>query len=240
MPNNDERKRESEIKLSEHISWNKENSTLLSNGMLVKLSKSEMKVMELLVNKLNQPVSMNDIYEFVFWDEDREFNPKTIRNIISKLRSKFNSNIISNIYGCAYILRSYSMKRYKAIEEKAPLVTNYLLDIIDQAQNGISITDPRQNDNPLVFCNEYFKSTFQYTDEEVLGKNLRFLRQDDKQEETIKKIRQSIDTKTPVTVHIRNYTKYGELKQTELTISPIFDHDSGELIYFLGIQKILQ
>lgn len=116
---------------------------------------------------------------------------------------------------------------------------DYLLDIIDQAQNGICITNPRIKDNPIVFCNDYFKKIFGYSDDEIIGKNPRFLRKDDLQENKMVQIRTSLENQLPITICINNYTKNGLIVPTELTISPIFDKYNGELIYFLGIQKII-
>lgn len=193
--------------------------------------------MQLLVENINTPVSLNCLYEHIFYEQDRAFNPNTIRNIISKLRSKIKENLIENIYGSAYIIRH--TKAAKPTFNALSNLSNYLFDIIDQAQNGISITNPKQEDNPLVFCNHYFLKTFEYELEEVLGKNPRFLRQNDAQEETVLRIKEGIEQNIPISVHIRNYTKTGKKVPTELTISPIFDRFSGELIYYLGIQKVI-
>jgi PAS domain S-box-containing protein len=221
------------------IYWDSDKDCLVSSLDEVKLTYSEHKTLKLLIDNLDKPVSMNEIYEYIFWDDDREFNPKTIRNIISKLRSKLNAELIENIYGCAYIVRSRKVSQNTILSKKLPDISEYLIDIIDQAQNGIIITNPRLKDNPLVYCNMYFKKTFGYGDDEILGKNLRFLRKGDEQEEVVSKIRTSIKEQIPVTVQVRNYTKDGKLVPTELTISPIFDRYSGELIYFLGIQKVV-
>lgn len=38
------------------------------------------------------------------------------------------------------------------------------------------ITDPSQSDNPIVFCNEAFQALTGYSQDEVLGRNCRFLK----------------------------------------------------------------
>jgi PAS domain S-box-containing protein len=225
--------------LCKDIYWDYDKDCLVTLSNEIKLTQSEHKTLKLLIDNIDKPISMNEIYEYIFWDDDREFNPKTIRNIISKIRAKLHTELIENIYGCAYIVRSVKVPQNKLLDKHLPDISEYLIDIIEQAQNGISITNPRLKDNPLVYCNMYFKKIFEYSDAEILGKNLRFLRKGDTQEEVVSKIRNSIKEQIPVTVQIRNYTKNGKLIPTELTISPIFDRYSGELIYFLGIQKVL-
>jgi PAS domain S-box-containing protein len=53
----------------------------------------------------------------------------------------------------------------------------YLFEVIDQARNGITISDPNQEDNPLIFVNQVFTEIFGYSKEEVLGKNCQFYKQ---------------------------------------------------------------
>ncbi|WJH38330.1 PAS domain-containing protein (plasmid) [Aliirhizobium terrae] len=37
------------------------------------------------------------------------------------------------------------------------------------------VTDPSQADNPIIFCNEAFRKLTGYSDEEIIGRNCRFL-----------------------------------------------------------------
>lgn len=113
----------------------------------------------------------------------------------------------------------------------------YLFEIIDQAKNGISVTDPNQEDNPLVFVNKAFSEMFGYTQDEVIGVNCRFLQGEDREQQGLKIIRDGIAKQTVVTVVLRNYTRLGKLVYNEVTVSPIFDNTTGKIKYFLGVQK---
>ena len=56
-----------------------------------------------------------------------------------------------------------------------------LLDrAVTASTNSISITDPNQPDDPLVYVNPAFERTTGYAAEEVLGRNCRFLQGDDR------------------------------------------------------------
>jgi len=113
----------------------------------------------------------------------------------------------------------------------------YLFEVIDQARNGITISDPNQEDNPLIFVNQVFTEIFGYSKEEVLGKNCRFLQANDRDQANLQKIRDAVkEHKETITV-LRNYTKEGKLIYNEIKVSPIFDKKTGALKYFLGIQK---
>ena len=221
--------------LKNNFSWNSNKGLFDAGGNNINLSGSEFKTLELLFSHVDIPIDTQTIYEEVFFDSDREYNIRTIRNIISSLRKKLPQGTIENIYGSAYIIRKHQ-KNF----DTQNILEEYLMDIIDQANNGITITDPNQEDDPIIYCNKYFLKVFGYEKDEVIGRNARFLRADDQQEDVIVKIRTALIEQVPITVRIRNYTKNGNLVPTELTISPIFERDTGKLQFFLGIQKVLE
>jgi len=51
---------------------------------------------------------------------------------------------------------------------------------MDEASVGITISDPTTEDNPLVYVNDGFVEQTGYSREEVVGRNCRFLQNDDK------------------------------------------------------------
>lgn len=125
----------------------------------------------------------------------------------------------------------------QAEETIVPEFRDYCIEILDQAKNGITISDPNQPDNPIIYVNQAFTSLFGYTSKEVLGKNCRFLQQDDREQTALDDIRRALKNKSDVTVTLRNYHKTGQLIYNEVTISPIFDQKTHKLKYFLGVQK---
>lgn len=112
----------------------------------------------------------------------------------------------------------------------------FLSEIIDQSINGIIITDPKKQDNPIIYANQSFYKMFGYTQDEVLGKNCRFLQTHKREQKSIDEIRVALKEQKPITTIVLNHKKNGELIQCELSISPIFDKNAV-LQYFLGIQK---
>lgn len=110
-----------------------------------------------------------------------------------------------------------------------------LSQILDSCVNGISLSDPDQKDNPLVYANEAFELITGYSREEILGHNCRFLQGEDRDQEGIEQIRQAMREKKSVTVTLRNYRKDGELFYNRFSIRPLLDRE-GRVIYFLGIQ----
>jgi PAS domain S-box-containing protein len=74
-----------------------------------------------------------------------------------------------------------------------------------------------------------------YSQQEILGRNCRFLQGKDRDQEARFAMKQAIEKQQAAEVTIRNYRKDGELFFNHLTLTPLFDND-GRLIYYLGIQ----
>ncbi|RUZ16271.1 PAS domain-containing protein, partial [Mesorhizobium sp. M7A.F.Ca.CA.001.09.1.1] len=66
------------------------------------------------------------------------------------------------------------------------------------------ITDPRQQDNPIVFANDAFLRLTGYERHEVLGRNCRFLQGPKTDKAAVEQIRAAIEDETDVSVDILN------------------------------------
>lgn len=217
------------IKLYDKCFWNQTTHTVICDDKVVPLTLNMTKLLQILIEHYDRPVSSVDIFFYIWDNYDKEFNPKNIRNVVSNLRKRLPKITINNYYGGRYVLKKY--------RDNIPDITDYVIDILDQAKNGVTISDPNQPDNPLVFVNEAFTELFGYTPDEVLGKNCRFLQGEDRDQAALDEIRKAIKEQKDVTVTVRNYTKTGELIYNEVTISPIFDKKTDKIKYFLGVQK---
>ncbi|MBN2895669.1 MAG: PAS domain-containing protein [Campylobacterales bacterium] len=193
----------------------------------MELTPNMTRLLKLLVEQCDKPLEGMTIFLHVWEDYDKEYNPRSVRNLISNLRKRIPCLPIENHYGGRYLLHKY--------RESVPDIGEYVMEILDQAKNGVVITDPNMPDNPLVFVNEAFCTMFGYMPEEVLGRNCRFLQGNERDQPGLTELRRAIIERRDVTVTLRNYTKIGELIYSEVTISPIFDKKSDKLKYFLGI-----
>jgi len=106
---------------------------------------------------------------------------------------------------------------------------------MDGATVGITITDARQADNPLVYVNEEFERLTGLDSEEVLGRNPRFPQSPRTNPDTIAEIRQAVDNGEAVSVELLNQYTDGTEWHNALDISPV--HQDGELTHFLGFQR---
>ena len=121
------------------------------------------------------------------------------------------------------------------VEKDAGIIPQILTQILDGSVNGITLSDPDQDDNPIVYANKAFEKISGYSNEETVGRNCRFLQGQEKDQEELQQVRDAIKNAKPVEVTLRNFRKNGELFYNRLSITPLFDSE-GHLIYFLGVQ----
>jgi PAS domain S-box-containing protein len=96
------------------------------------------------------------------------------------------------------------------------------------------ITDPRLDDNPIVFANDAFHELTGYSRGETLGRNCRFLQGPGTNREDVARIRAAVQRRKPIEVDLLNHRKDGSTFWNRLLISPVFD--GGELTYFFASQ----
>lgn len=107
---------------------------------------------------------------------------------------------------------------------------------LDASVSGIVITDNRQPDNPIIYCNAAFVKISGYPRSEIIGHNCRFLQRDDRSQQERSVLREAINNGKSCVIEIRNYRKNGELFYNELSISPIHS-EAGTVTHFIGVQN---
>ncbi|KAL4189474.1 hypothetical protein AMTRI_Chr08g165560 [Amborella trichopoda] len=110
-----------------------------------------------------------------------------------------------------------------------------LATTLERIEKNFVITDPRLPDNPIIFASDSFLELTEYSREEILGRNCRFLQGPETDPVTVRKIREAIDNQTDVTVQLINYTKTGKKFWNLFHLQPMRDQ-KGEVQYFIGVQ----
>ncbi|KAK9987502.1 hypothetical protein SO802_027741 [Lithocarpus litseifolius] len=110
-----------------------------------------------------------------------------------------------------------------------------LATTLERIEKNFVITDPRLPDNPIIFASDSFLELTEYTREEILGRNCRFLQGPETDQATVSKIRDAIRAQREITVQLINYTKSGKKFWNLFHLQPMRDQ-KGELQYFIGVQ----
>ncbi|WP_436902591.1 PAS domain-containing protein [Halovenus halobia] len=107
---------------------------------------------------------------------------------------------------------------------------------IDEAPIGITISDPSQADNPMIYVNDRFQELTGYSEAKTLGRNCRFLQGEATDPEPVARMREAVDNEDPVSVELRNYQKDGTEFWNQVSIAPVRD-DDGSVVNWVGFQR---
>lgn len=121
-----------------------------------------------------------------------------------------------------------------SVEDQLDLLKRSLSSI----PRGILITDCQQEDDPIIYANEFFLKMSGYDLEEVIGKNCRFMQGEETDPEALKKLAIAIKNREPVTVKMTNYRKNGDKFLNEFTICPVKDANAN-VTHCIALEKEL-
>ena len=125
------------------------------------------------------------------------------------------------------------IKRSKRVAE------NPILASIQFSPIAAVISDPRLPANPIIAVNKPFCDLTGYPEEEIIGRNCKFLAGAATEPWLTERIRKGIDERKPVLVEILNYKRDGTPFRNAVLVAPVFD-SAGELEYFIGSQVELE
>ncbi|WP_206667969.1 histidine kinase famiy protein [Teichococcus oryzae] len=106
---------------------------------------------------------------------------------------------------------------------------------VEMTRMPMILTDPNRHDNPVVFANRAFEDLTGYRQDEIVGRNCRFLQGGQTDRDQVTAMREAIAAEQPVSVEILNYKRDGTPFWNAVYIAPVYDSD-GRLIYFFASQ----
>jgi diguanylate cyclase (GGDEF)-like protein/PAS domain S-box-containing protein len=102
--------------------------------------------------------------------------------------------------------------------------------LILASSTAIIITDSLRDDNPIVWVNPAFEAVSGYQLAEVVGRNPRFLQNDDGRQPGLDALREAVAAGRSHTCTLRNYRKDGSLFWSRMHVFPV--RHGGEVVNF--------
>ncbi len=106
---------------------------------------------------------------------------------------------------------------------------------VQMSRMPMCLTDPHRHDNPIIFCNQAFEQLVGYRQDEIIGRNCRFLQGPETDPEAVAGIGRALRAGEDVHVELLNYRKDGTQFWNALFVSPVID-TNGALVYHFGSQ----
>lgn len=116
-----------------------------------------------------------------------------------------------------------------------PRVAMDLATTVERIQQNFVISDPHLPDCPIVFASDGFLDLTEYSREEILGRNCRFLQGQDTDPAAVSEIRDAVRNGSEASVRLLNYKKSGTPFWNMFTLAPMADVD-GNLRFIIGVQ----
>src|SRR3712207_2592841 len=87
--------------------------------------------------------------------------------------------------------------------------SNVFFAAIEMTRMSMALTDPNQPDNPIVFANRAFQDLTGYAQEEIVGRNCRFLQGAQTDRQAIQEIHGAVEEHRAISAEILNYKRDG-------------------------------
>jgi PAS domain S-box-containing protein len=121
------------------------------------------------------------------------------------------------------------------VKKDTGIIPQVLTAILDECVNGVTLADPDLDDCPIIYANKSFEHLTGYSQDEIIGKNCRFLQGEDREQEARFKIKEAMKNHEVIEVTLRNYKKDDTLFHNHLKVTPLLD-GKDRVLYYLGVQ----
>lgn len=122
----------------------------------------------------------------------------------------------------------------RAAEAEARLLAR----AFESSKSGMLIADAQSADLPTVYVNPAFVRMSGYDESEILGRNCRFMQGEDRDQESLRTVRETLSRQGECEVVLRNYRRDGSLFWNQLTLAPVRDAE-GDVTHYIGVSTDL-
>ncbi len=105
--------------------------------------------------------------------------------------------------------------------------------LVESSPEGVALIDAQGTDHPVLYVNPAFEALTGYTATELVGRNLRLLQADDREQDGRHRLRDAMSRGETCRVLLRNYRKDGSMFWNEMTVMPL-RHPDGCVTHFAG------
>jgi len=105
--------------------------------------------------------------------------------------------------------------------------------LLECSPEGVVLVDALQPEQPVIYVNPGFAALTGYPAAELVGKNLRVLQSDDRDQDARQRLQDAMARGETCRVLLRNYRKDGSVFWNEMTIVPLRDA-AGRVTHFAG------
>ena len=113
---------------------------------------------------------------------------------------------------------------------------NLLKHLVEAAPEGVALCEARGGDWPVVFVNTAMEQLTGYGADQIVGRNLRFLQADDRDQDGVLKMRNALRDGQPCQTLIRNYRRDGTLFWNEMRLVPLRSPE-GQVTHFASFHR---
>lgn len=121
------------------------------------------------------------------------------------------------------------------VKKDSGIIPQVLTAILEECVNGVTLADPDLEDCPIIYANKAFERLTGYSQEDIIGKNCRFLQGNNREQDARYKIKEAMKNHEVVEVTLQNYKKDGTLFHNHLKVTPLLDN-KHRVLYYLGLQ----
>lgn len=108
--------------------------------------------------------------------------------------------------------------------------------VVDSAPEGVVVCDVTASDHPVIYVNAAFAVMSGYPVDALLGKNLRILQGNDREQDGRQRMREAVERGETARVLMRNYRPDGSLFWNEVVMQPVRD-PTGKLTHFVAYYR---